>query len=70
MSKPKVQVRPKAFPPKQAEPSQQVPAGLFRMKRYVSALTRSTSPATEPTKHADEDWFQAQTELMEMVGGK
>ena len=38
--------------------------------RYEPALTKSTSLATEPITMPDEDWSQAETELMELVGGK
>ena len=70
MSKPKVQVSPKATSPKQAEPSKQASAGTFsdeeiRVRAYQIYESRDRNG-----NHADEDWSQAQTELMELLGGK
>jgi len=70
VSKPKVQVGPKAISPKQAEPSKQASAGTFsdeeiRVRAYQIYEFRDRNG-----NHADEDWSQAQTELMELLGGK
>ena len=70
MSKSKVQVGPKAVSPEQAEPSKQASAGTFsdeeiRVRAYQIYESRDRNG-----NHADEDWSQAQTELMELLGGK
>jgi hypothetical protein len=70
VSKPKVQVGPKAISPKQAEPFKEESAGTFsdeeiRVRAYQIYEFRDRNG-----NHADEDWSQAQTELMELLGGK
>ena len=70
MSKPKEQVGPKAISPKQAEHFQRESAGTFsdeeiRVRAYQIYEFRDRNG-----NHADEDWSQAQTELMELLGGK
>jgi len=70
VSKPKEQVGPKAISPKQAEPFQRESAGTFsdeeiRVRAYQIYEFRDRNG-----NHADEDWSQAQTELMELLGGK
>lgn len=70
MSNPKVQVSPKTTTPIQAEPSKQASAETFsdeeiRLRAYQIYESRSRNG-----NHADEDWSQAQTELMELLGGK
>ena len=70
MSKPKEQVGSKAISPKQAEHFQRESAGTFsdeeiRVRAYQIYEFRDRNG-----NHADEDWSQAQTELMELLGGK
>jgi hypothetical protein len=70
VSKPKIQAVPKAASPKQAEPSKQASAGTFsdeeiRVRAYQIYEFRDRNG-----NQADEDWSQAQTELMELLGGK
>jgi len=70
VSNPKVQVSPKSTAPKQTEPSKQAPSGTFsdeeiRIRAYQIYESRNRNG-----NHADEDWSQAQTELMELLGGK
>jgi DUF2934 family protein len=70
VSKPKVQINSKDISPKHSEPSKQVSAGTFsdeeiRVRAYQIYESRDRND-----NHADEDWSQAQTELMELLGGK
>ena len=39
------------------------------MNRSGSRAYQIYESSNRTNKHADADWFQAQTELMEMVGG-
>ena len=70
MSKRKVQVTPKVTSPKQAEPFKIDSTSTFsdeeiRVRAYQIYESRDRNG-----NHADEDWSQAQTELMELLGGK
>ena len=70
MSKPKVQASVKATSPIQAEPVQSVSANIFsddeiRVRAYQIYESRDRNG-----NNPDEDWSQAQTELVEMLGGK
>jgi len=70
VSKPKVQVSPKDTSPKQAEPFTNDSTSTFsdeeiRVRAYQIYESRDRNG-----NHADEDWSQAQTELMELLGGK
>ncbi len=69
MSNPKVQVSPKISTPKQAEPSKQAPSGTFSDEQIRVRAYQIYESSNRTNKHAEADWFQAQTELMEMVGG-
>ena len=69
MLKPNVQVSPKAVSPMKQESSQQVPASTFSDEEIRVRAYQIYESSDRTNKHADEDWFQAQTELMEMVGG-
>ncbi len=70
MSKPNVQVSPKASSLIQQEPPQDAPASIFSEEEIRVRAYPIYECSDRTNKHADEDWFQAQTELMEMVGGK
>jgi len=70
VAKPIVQVRQKAIPNMKQESSQQVPASTFSDEEIRVRAYQIYESSDRTNKHADEDWFQAQTELMEMVGGK
>ena len=66
---PKVQVSQKSDPSKQPKPFKKDSPGTFsedeiRTRAYLIYESRGTD------NHADEDWSQAETELMELVGGK
>jgi Protein of unknown function (DUF2934) len=74
MSKSKVRINPATIRPVQAEPVQNVSTSVFssvfsdeeiRVRAY-----QIYESSDRTNKHADEDWSQAQTELMEMLGGK
>ena len=70
MSKPKVQVGSKAISPKQAEPFKNDSAGTFSDEEIRVRAYQIYESSDRTNTNADQDWFQAQTELMEMVGGK
>ena len=70
MSNSKVQVSPKAATPRQAEPSKQASSGTFSDEEIRVRAYQIYESSDRTNKHADADWFQAQTELMEMSGGK
>jgi len=66
---PKVQVSQKSYPSKQPKPFKKDSPGTFsedeiRTRAYLIYESGGTD------NHADEDWSQAETELMELVGGK
>jgi hypothetical protein len=66
---PKVQVSQKSDPSKQPKRFKKDSPGTFsedeiRTRAYLIYESRGTD------NHADEDWSQAETELMELVGGK
>ena len=70
MSNHKVQVSPKATTPKPVEPSKQAASGTFSEEEIRVRAYQIYESSDRTNQHADEDWSQAQTELMEMVGGK
>ena len=70
MSKPNIQARSKPIAPSKQESSQQVPACTFSDEEIRVRAYQIYESSDRTNKHPDEDWFQAQTELMEMVGGK
>ncbi len=70
MFKPKVQVNEKSDPSTQPISSRKASASTFsedeiRIRAYQIFESRGRAH-----NRADEDWNQAETELMEMVGGK
>ena len=69
MSKPNVRVSPKTNAPVKREPLPQVPASTFSDEEIRVRAYQIYESSDRTNKHADQDWFQAQTELMEMVGG-
>jgi len=69
VSTPKVQVSQKSDPSKQPEPFKKDSASTFsedeiRTRAYLIYESRGSD------NHADEDWSQAEIELMELIGGK
>jgi Protein of unknown function (DUF2934) len=70
VSKPKVQVNRKSDPSPQPKTFQKDPDSTFsqdeiRVRAYQIYESRDRTNA-----HPDEDWIQAETELMELVGGR
>jgi hypothetical protein len=70
VSKPRVQISPKASSLIQRESPQETPASVFSDEEIRVRAYQIYESSNRIHKHADQDWFQAQTELMEMVGGK
>ena len=70
MSKPKVQVAPKAISPIQAEPVQSVSENTFSDDEIRTRAFQIYESRDRNSNNPDEDWSQAQTELTEMLGGK
>ena len=70
MSKPNVQVSPKTISPIQQESPREAPANTFSDEETRVRAFQICESSDRTNKHADQDWFQAQTELMEMAGGK
>jgi len=70
VSNPKIQGGKKSGPSKQPKPLKKDSASTFsedeiRTRAYIVYESRGGAG-----NHADEDWSQAETELMEFVGGK
>ena len=70
MPKPKVQASQKSDPSKQPKPFQNDSPSTFsdgeiRTRAYYIYESRDRT-----NNNPDEDWIQAETELMELVGGK
>jgi hypothetical protein len=70
VSNPKFQVNTKVVPRIPAHPLEQVAASTFSDEEIRVRAYQIYESSDRTNKHADADWFQAQTELMEMVGGK
>ena len=70
MSKPKVQVSQKSDPSKQPIPSKKDSAGTFSEDEIRTRAYQIYESRGRVHNRADEDWSQAETELMELVGGK
>ncbi len=68
MSKSKARINPAAIPP--VEPIQNVSASVFSDEEIRVRAYQIYESSDRTNKHPDEDWSQAQTELMEMLGGK
>lgn len=69
MSKPNVRVSPKAIVPIGQEASPPF-ASTFSDEQIRVRAYQIYESSDRTNKHADHDWFQAQTELMEMVVGR
>jgi hypothetical protein len=70
MSNPKVQVSQKSDPSKQPIPSKKDSASTFSDDEIRARAYQIYESRGRTDNHADEDWIQAETELMELVGGK
>ncbi len=69
MRNPKVQVGQKSNPPKQQETFKKDSASTFSQEEIRTRAYQIYEFRGRTDNHADEDWSQAETELMELVGG-
>ncbi len=70
MAKPNVQVSPKTISAIQQESPREAPASIFSDEEIRVRAYQIYESSDRTNEHADQDWFQAQAELIEMVGGK
>ncbi len=70
MSNPNLQVKTRFTARIPAQPLKQAAASTFSDEEIRVRAYQIYESSDRTSKHADADWFQAQTELMEMVGGK
>ena len=70
MSNPKFQVKARLTPSTPVEPAKQAAAGTFSDDAIRVRAYQIYESSDKTNQHPDEDWSQAETELMEMVGGK
>ncbi len=70
MSNPKVKGGQKSGPSKQLKPFKKDSASTFSEDEIRTRAYRIYESRGGAGNHADEDWSQAETELMELVGGK
>ena len=70
MSNPKVQVSQKSDPSKQPKPFQKDPDCTFSQDEIRARAYQIYESRNRTNSNPDEDWSQAETELMEMVNGK
>ncbi len=70
MSNPKVQVSHKSDRSKQPKPFKKDSPGIFSEDEIRTRAYQIYEFRDRTDNHAAEDWSQAETELMELVGGK
>jgi hypothetical protein len=70
VSNPNFKVKTRLTPSTPAQPLKQAAASTFSDEEIRVRAYQIYESSDRTKKHADADWFQAQTELMEMVGGK
>lgn len=70
MSKPNVQVSQKTVSPIKRETPRDALAITFSDEEIRVRAYQIYESSDRTNKHAEKDWFQAQTELMELAGGK
>jgi len=70
VSKPKVQVGQKSDRSTQPKPFKKDSASTFSEDQIRVRAYQIYESRDRTNNHADEDWSQAKTELMELVGGK
>jgi Protein of unknown function (DUF2934) len=70
VSNPKVRVGQKSTPPKQQETLKQDSASTFSEDEIRTRAYEIYESRGSIHNRADEDWSQAQTELMELEGGR
>jgi hypothetical protein len=69
-SNPKVQVDQKSDPSTQPTPIKRDSMSTFSEEEIRTRAYHIYESRDRTGNHADEDWSQAETELMELVGGK
>ena len=70
MSKSKVQVSQKSYRSTQPKSFEKDSASTFSEDQIRTRAYQIYESRDRNGNHADEDWSQAKTELMELVGGK
>ena len=70
MSNPKVKVSQKSDPSTQPKPFQKNSASTFSEDEIRTRAYYIYECRDRTDNNPDEDWIQAETELMELVGGK
>ena len=70
MSNPKVRISQKSDRSKQQETFKNDSASTFSEEEIRTRAYQIYESRGRTDNHADEDWSQAETELMELVGGK
>ena len=70
MSNPKVKVSQKSDPSTQPKPFQKDSASTFSEDEIRTRAYYIYECRDRTDNNPDEDWIQAETELMELVGGK
>ena len=70
MSNPKVQVSQKSDPSKQPKPFKKDSPSTFSEDEIRTRAYQIYESRDRTNNNPDEDWSQAETELMELVGGK
>jgi hypothetical protein len=70
VSNPKFQVDTKFIPRTPAQPLEQAAAGTFSDQEIRVRAYQIYESSDRTNKHAEADWFQAQMELTELLGGK
>ena len=70
MSNPKVKVSQKSAPSTQPKPFKNDSAGTFSDDEIRTRAYQIYESRDRNNNNPDEDWIQAETELMELVGGK
>ena len=70
MSNPKVQVTQKSDPSTQPKPSKKDSASTFSEDEIRTRAYQIYESRDRTDNNPEEDWIQAETELMELVGDK
>ena len=70
MSNPNVNSSQKSDPSAQSNPVKKDSMGTFSEEEIRTRAYQIYEFRGKTDNHADEDWSQAETELMELVGGK
>ena len=70
MSNPKVKVSQKSDPSTPPKPFQKDPDSTFSQDEIRARAYQIYESRDRTDNNPDEDWIQAETELMELVGGK